>query len=178
MYFNDDFNRRKVNMGNFSLTSKDDFLKKMEVEEKKEKEQKKIDNAKKVIKNFFKKNFSIPPKIFEESKVLPNLNSVINLIKKNDFPKEKKEKLAILSIKKVSEDLLNILNCRGLSNKNLFNLIHAVSEVLSFTNNESISLLFNEDDNMKYSKIFFKLIKGSIYELYFNIQKKYLIKLF
>ena len=175
MYFNDDFNRRKVNMGNFSLTSKDDFLKKMEVEEKKEKEQKKIDNAKKVIKNFFKKNFSIPPKIFEESKVLPNLNSVINLIKKNDFPKEKKEKLAILSIKKVSEDLLNILNCRGLSNKNLFNLIHAVSEVLSFTNNESISLLFNEDDNMKYSKIFFKLIKGSIYELYFNIQKKYLI---
>ena len=175
MYFNDDFNKRKVNMGNFSLTSKDDFLKKMEVEEKKEKEQKKIDNAKKVIKNFFKKNFSIPPKIFEESKVLPNLNSVINLIKKNDFPKEKKEKLAILSIKKVSEDLLNILNCRGLSNKNLFNLIHTVSEVLSFTNNESISLLFNEDDNMKYSKIFFKLIKGSIYELYFNIQKKYLI---
>ena len=162
MYFNDDFNRRKVNMGNFSLTSKDDFLKKMEVEEKKEKEQKKIDNAKKVIKNFFKKNFSIPPKIFEESKVLPNLNSVINLIKKNDFPKEKKEKLAILSIKKVSEDLLNILNCRGLSNKNLFNLIHAVSEVLSFTNNESISLLFNEDDNMTQFMNYILIYKKNI----------------
>ena len=37
MFFNDDFNRRKVNMGNYSLTSKDDFLKKMEEEEKKEK---------------------------------------------------------------------------------------------------------------------------------------------
>ena len=175
MFFNDGLNQRKVNMGNLSLTSKDDFMKKMEVEEQKEKEQKKIDKARKVIENFFKKNFAISPKIFEESKIIANLNSVINLIKENDFPKEKKEKLAILSIKKVSEDLLNILNCRGLSNKNLFNLIHTVSEVLGFTNNESVSLLFNEDDNMKYTKIFFKLIKGSIYELYFNIQKKYLI---
>ena len=175
MFFNDGLNQRKVNMGNLSLTSKDDFMKKMEVEEQKEKEQKKIDKARKVIENFSKKNFAISPKIFEESKIIANLNSVINLIKENDFPKEKKEKLAILSIKKVSEDLLNILNCRGLSNKNLFNLIQTVSEVLGFTNNESISLLFNEDDNMKYTKIFFKLIKGSIYELYFNIQKKYLI---
>ena len=44
MFFNDDFNRfnqRKVNMGSYSLTSKDDFLKKMEEEEKKEKNKKK-----------------------------------------------------------------------------------------------------------------------------------------
>ena len=42
MFFNDDFNKRKVNMGNYSLTSKDDFLKKMEEEEKKAKNQKKL----------------------------------------------------------------------------------------------------------------------------------------
>ena len=122
MFFNDSFNKHKVNLGNYSLTSKDDFLKKMEEEEKKEKIQKKIDGARNVIKKFFNKNFSIPSKNFEGSKIISNLNSVINLIHENDFPKEKKEKLAILSIKKVSGDLLNMLNCRRLSNKILFNL--------------------------------------------------------
>ena len=175
MFFNDSFNKHKVNMGNYSLTSKDDFLKKMEEEEKKEKIQKKIDGARNVIKKFFNKNFSIPSKNFEGSKIISNLNSVINLIHENDFPKEKKEKLAILSIKKVSGDLLNMLNCRRLSNKILFNLIHTVSEVLSFSSNESVVELFNGNDYMVYAKIFFKLIKGSIYELYINMQKEYLI---
>ena len=142
MFFNDDLNRRKVNMGNYSLTSKDDFLKKMKEEENKEKNQKKIDGAKNILRQFFKKNFDIPPKTFLESKLINNLNSVIDLIKKSDFPKEKREKLAILSIKKVSDELLDMLNCRGLSNKILFNLIHTVSEVFSFTTNESISELF------------------------------------
>ena len=63
MFFNDDFNKRKVNMGNYSLTSKDDFLKKMEEEDKKAKSQKKIDGALKIIKNFFNKNFSVPQKL-------------------------------------------------------------------------------------------------------------------
>ena len=31
MFFNDQFNTRKVNMGNYSLTSKDDFLKKYNI---------------------------------------------------------------------------------------------------------------------------------------------------
>ena len=178
MFFNDDFNRfnqRKVNMGSYSLTSKDDFLKKMEEEEKKEKNKKKIDGALKVIKNFFNKNFSLSPKTFKESKLISNLLSVIKLLQENSFPKEKNEKLAILSIKKVSEDLLNMLNCRSLSNKILFELIHLVSEILSFSSNESVSELFIGEEKMKYSKIFFKLIKASLYELYFNLKKKYLI---
>ena len=175
MFFNDDFNKRKVNMGNYSLTSKDDFLKKMEEEEKKAKNQKKIDGALKIIKNFFNKNFSVPPKTFKESKLINNLNSVIKLLEGNSYPKDKKEKLAILSIKKVSDDLLNMLNCRGLSNKILFELIHTVSEILSFSTNESVAELFIGEQQMKYAKIFFKLIKASFYELYFNVKKKYLI---
>ena len=175
MFFKDDFQKRKVNMGNYSLTSKDDFLKKMEEEEKKEKNQKKIDKAKTILKHFFQKNFDSSPKAFEESKIIDNLNSVVALIQRNDLPKEKREKLAILSIKKVSNELLNILKCRSLSNKNLFNLIHTVSEVLSFTTNESVSELFIGDEQMKYAKIFLKLIKASIYEIYFNVKKDYLI---
>ena len=42
MFFNDEFNKRKGNMGNKNLTSKDDFLKKMREEEEKEKNQKKL----------------------------------------------------------------------------------------------------------------------------------------
>ena len=80
-----------------------------------------------------------------------------------------------MSIKKVSEDLLNMLNCRSLSNKILFELIHLVSEILSFSSNESVSELFIGEEKMKYSKIFFKLIKASLYELFFNLKKKYLI---
>ena len=175
MFFNDDFNRRKVNMGNYSLTSKDDFLKKMEEEEKKEKNQKKIDKAKTILKQFFKTNFEESTKAFEESKIIDNLNSVVTLIQKNNLPKEKREKLAILSIKKVSNELLSMLNCRGLSNKILFNLIHIVSEVLSSTTNESVSELFIGEEQMKYTKIFLKLIKASIYEIYFNMKKDYLI---
>ena len=175
MFFNDDFNRRKVNMGNYSLTSKDDFLKKMEEEEKKEKNQKKIDKAKTILKQFFKTNFEESTKAFEESKIIDNLNSVVTLIQKNNLPKEKREKLAILSIKKVSNELLGMLNCRGLSNKILFNLIHIVSEVLSSTTNESVSELFIGEEQMKYTKIFLKLIKASIYEIYFNMKKDYLI---
>ena len=70
MFFNDQFNTRKVNMGNYSLTSKDDFLKKMKDEEKKEKDKKKINEASNIIKLFFSKNFSVPQKIFEESKLI------------------------------------------------------------------------------------------------------------
>ena len=162
-------------MGNISLTSKDDFLKKMEIEEQNDKNQKKIDKAKNILNNFFSKNFSKSPKIFKESKLIDNLTSVINLVQKNDLTKDKKEKLSILSIKKVSDELLNILNCRGLSNKNFFNLINVVSNVLSFTNNELVLELLIGDDHMKYAKIFYKLIKASIYELFINTKKNYLI---
>ena len=68
-----------------------------------------------------------------------------------------------------------MLNCRGLPNKILFNLINTVAQVLSFTNNESVTELLINDENGKYTKIFFKLIKATIYELYFNIKKEYLI---
>ena len=41
MFFNDEFNKRKVNMGNKNLTSKDDFLKKNERRRRKRKKSKK-----------------------------------------------------------------------------------------------------------------------------------------
>ena len=61
-----------------------------------------------------------------------------------------------------------MLNCRSLSNKILFNLIQVVNEVLSLANTDSIKNLFTGNEHKKYTKIFFKLIKGSIYELYVN----------
>ena len=175
MFFNDDFSKRKVNMGNKFLTSKDDFLKKLKIEEEKEKNKKIIDNSMFIIKKFIDKNFINSSNDFKDSKLIHNLTSVIDLIKLKNLEKEKNEKLAILSIQKVSDELLNMLYCRTLPNNFLFNLIQIVSGVLSFTNNDSIKNLFLGNDKKKYTKIFFKIIKGSIYELYFNVKKDYLI---
>ena len=175
MFFNDLFNERKVNMGNKTLKSKDDFLKKMRDEEEKEKKQKLIDNSISIIQKFMNKNFRISSDNFKDSKIIPNLNSLINLIKTQNFNKEKNEKLSILSIQKVSDELLNILYCRSLSINKLFSLIHTVSEVLSYSNYDSIKNLLIGSEYMKYTKIFFKLIKGSVYELYFKMKKDYLI---
>ena len=172
MFFNDGFGKRKVNMGDISLTSKDDFLKKMRDEEEKEKNKKKVDNAMSIIKIFVKKNFTSSSEDFKGSKLMHNLISLIELIKKSNFSKEKNQKLAILSIQKVSDELLNMLNCRSLSNTTLFSLIHTISDVLSYTDSDSVKNLFFGNDNLKYSKIFYKLIKGSIYELYYNINRK------
>ena len=175
MFFDDKFDKRRVNMGDITIKSKDDFLKKMKEEEEKEKKQKLKDKSLSIIKKFMDKNFTIPSDIFKDSKLIHNLNSLIELIKIKNFEKEKNEKLSILSIQKVSDELLNMLYCRSLSNKILFNLIHTISDVLSYSNVDSIKNLFMGNDSMKYTKIFFKLIKGSIYELYFNTKRDYLI---
>ena len=175
MYFDDLFAKRKVNMGNKTLGSKDDFLKKMKEEEEKAKKQKLIDNSMAIIRKFMDRNFNFPSDNFKDSKLIHNLNSLINLIKAKNFDKEKNEKLSILSIQKVSDELLSMLYCRSLSSNTLFTLIHTVSEVLSYSNNDSIKNLLIGKEHMKYTKIFFKLIKGSIFELYFNIKRDYLI---
>jgi hypothetical protein len=103
------------------------------------------------------------------------LTSLIELIKKSNFNKEKNQKLAILSIQKVSDELLNMLNCRSLSNTILFSLVRTISDVLSYTDSDSVKNLLSGNEALKYTKIFYKLIKGSIYELYFNTKKDYLI---
>jgi len=175
MFFNDGFGQRKVNMGDISLTSKDDFLKKMRDEEEKERNKKKVDSAMSIIKKFMNKNFTSSSEDFKDSKLIHNLASLIELIKKSNFNKEKNQKLAILSIQKVSDELLKILNCRSLSNTTLFTLIHTISDVLSYADNDSVKNLLSGNDGLKYTKIFYKIIKGSIYELYFNTKKDYLI---
>ena len=175
MFFNDGFGKRKVNMGDISLTSKDDFLKKMKDEEEKEKNKKKVDNAMSIIKKFVNKNFVSSSEDFKSSKLIHNLTSLIELIKKSNFNKEKNQKLAILSIQKVSDELLNMLNCRSLSNTILFSLVRTISDVLSYTDSDSVKNLLSGNEALKYTKIFYKLIKGSIYELYFNTKKDYLI---
>ena len=175
MFFDDDFSKRKVNMGNISLTNKNDFMKKMREEEEKERNQKQKDHSMQIIKNFMNKNFTYSSNNFKDSKLIHNLTSLINLIQTKNFEKEKNEKLAILSIQKVSDELLNMLNCRTLSNNTLFELTNIVSKVLSYTNNDLIKSLLIGNEHMKYTKIFFKLIKASIYALYFNMKKDYLI---
>ncbi len=175
MFFDDDLNKRKVNMGNISLTNKNDFMKKMREEEEKERNQKQKDHSMQIIKNFMNKNFTYSSNNFKDSKLIHNLTSLINLIQTKNFEKEKNEKLAILSIQKVSDELLNMLNCRTLSNNTLFELTNIVSKVLSYTNNDLIKSLLIGNEHMKYTKIFFKLIKASIYALYFNMKKDYLI---
>ena len=162
-------------MGDITLKSKDDFLKKIKEEEEKERTQKLKDNSLSIIKKFMDKNITISSDKFKDSKLIKNLNSLIDLIKSRDFDKEKNEKLSILSIQKVSDELLGMLNCRTLPNNILFNLIHTISDVLSYANYDSIKSLLKGNDSMKYIKIFYKLIKGSIYELYFNVKKDYLI---
>ena len=175
MFFNDDYGKRKVNLGDKTLTSKDDFLKKLKIDEEKEKNKKLLDNSKSIIKKFMDTYFTCSANDFQNSRLINNLTSVIDLINKKNLDKEKNEKLAILSIQKVSEELLNMLNCRSLSNKILFNLIQVVNEVLSLANTDSIKNLFTGNEHKKYTKIFFKLIKGSIYELYVNVKRDYLI---
>ena len=175
MFFGDQFNQRKVNMGDITMKSKEDFLKKIKEEDQKAKNQKKIDESLLIIEKFLDQNFSQSSEKFKDSKLIANLTFLLDSFKTKTFDKAKMEKLSILSIKKISEELLVILYCRSLPNNYLFNLIHTISEVLSYTNNDEIKKLFTDKENMKYIKIFFKLIKGSIYELYFNITKDYLI---
>ena len=52
MFFNDQFNQRKVNMGDITMKSKDEFLKKMKEEDEKVKNQKKIDESMSIIKKY------------------------------------------------------------------------------------------------------------------------------
>ena len=174
MFFNDDFKKKKINLGD-KLQSKDDFLKKIKEEEEKEKNEKLKDNSISAITKFMNKYFRSSSDNFKNSKLIHNLSSLINLIKTNNYTKEKNEKLSILSIQKVSDELLNMLYCRSLPNNILFTLIHTVSDVLSYANKDSINNLLMGNEYMKYTKIFFKLIKGSIYELYFNMKKDNLI---
>ena len=175
MFFNDQFNQRKVNMGDITMKSKDDFLKKMKEEDEKVKNQKKIDESMSIIKKYMDNIFCYSSDNFKNSRLIHNLNYLLDTIKEKKFDKAKTEKLAILSIKKVSDELLKMLYCPSLANNVLFNLIHTISEVLSYTNNDEIKNLFVDKESMKYTKIFFKLIKGSIFELYFNMKKNYLI---
>ena len=58
MYFDED-NKSipKVNLGNRGLSSKDDFLKKIKNDEKKEKEKIQISKQKSIISKFLKKYF-------------------------------------------------------------------------------------------------------------------------
>ena len=175
MFFSDQFNQRKVNMGDITMKSKEDFLKKIKEEVQKAKYQKKIDDSLLIIGKFLDQNFSQSSEKFKDSKLITNLTFLLDTFKTKAFDKAKMEKLSILSIKKISDELLVILYCRSLPNNYLFNLIHTISEVLSYTNNDEIKKLFTDKENMKYIKIFFKLIKGSIYELYFNLTKDYLI---
>ena len=157
------------------MKSKDDFLKKIKEEDKKAINKKKIDDSMLLIKKFMEQNFKYSSDKFKDSRLINNLTFLLDSIKEKKFDKTKVEKLSILSIKKVSEELLDMLYCRSLQNNYLFDLIHTISEVLSYTNNEEIKNIFTDKEYMKYTKIFFKLIKGSIYELYFNITKDYLI---
>jgi hypothetical protein len=105
MFFEDESRKRKVNMGNISLTNKNDFMKKMREEEERERSQKQKDRSMQIIKKFMNKNFASSSNDFQNSKMIHNLTSLINLIQLKNFEKEKNEKLAILSIQKVSDEL-------------------------------------------------------------------------
>ena len=147
----------------------------MSEQEEKTKKEKLINESMITIKKFISKNLSITPSTFENSNLIKNLKSLITLIKTNNFSKEKIEQLSILSIKKVSNELLSMLSCKSLPNKILFDLTHTVHQILLYSNNELINNLLIGDEKIKYAKIFYKLLKISICEMYYTVKKGRLI---
>ena len=163
MFFDDEFGKNK-NYGDKKIETKEDFLKKMKKEEEEEKKKKLMQT----IEKFFNKYIFISSDNVKDSKIISQLNSLKKYIEKNNFKKEKNEKLSIAAIKTVSDELLKMLNCRSLPNETLFKLLQIIADILYYTNDNSIKKLLIED--VKYVKIFVKLIKGAIFELYFNVK--------
>ena len=168
MFFDDEFGKNK-NYGDKKIETKEDFLKKM----KKEEEEEKTKKLMQTIEKFFNKYIFISSDNVKDSKIISQLNSLKKYIEKNNFKKEKNEKLSIAAIKTVSDELLKMLNCPSLPNETLFKLLQIIADFLYYTNDNSIKKLLIED--VKYVKIFFKLIKGAIFELYFNVKKNQIV---
>jgi hypothetical protein len=77
MFFEDESRKRKVNMGNISLTNKNDFMKKMREEEERERSQKQQDRSMQIIKQFMNKNFASSSNDFQNSKMIHNFHCVL-----------------------------------------------------------------------------------------------------
>ena len=177
MFF-DDYNKNKhtVNLGNKTLSSKDDFLKKIKEDERKEKEKIFIEQKKNIISSFIKKNFKSSSQ-FKEWKLHSKLNSIVALLQSKKFPANNNEQIAIKTIEKTINEINLYLNCRMNKENDLLSLLSSVYTILTYISPNSINIMFNANSNyfFSYAKMFSSLISIATVQMFKYIKRDYLL---
>ena len=177
MYFDED-NKSipKVNLGNRGLSSKDDFLKKIKNDEKKEKEKIQISKQKSIISKFLKKYFR-SSQLFTQSKLMNNLESVKILLESKKFDSDKNEQIALKSLEKTINEINPFLNCKMNKTSSIISGYSSVSTILTYISPKRIYSLLDitNQSYMKYMKMLKNLIKIGTFQVYNSIKKDYLI---
>ena len=178
MYFDDDYNRNKrnINLGNRNLSSKDDFMKKLRDNEKKQLEEGKLNQSNIILKSFIKKYFSSRKK-FSNSKLYDNLQSVKVLLNTTNFNNTKKQLIVLKSIEKTIFEINDFLFCRMIKVNDTNNLIKLISELFSYLEPNNFFMLFGLNDlSFQYTKMLYKLIQISTKNVFENVKREYLIE--
>ena len=173
MFLEDEIKRKhnKVNLGSKILT-KNDYIKKLENDEMKEKLNKKKEKSNEIIKKFLHKNFISSKNV---NLNLPNnLNQVLNYLNSNKIEQNKIELIILKTFEKTNLEILNYLNCRLLNSNLIFNLISIIKKLFSFLSDFQIKNLFVLNQKI-YIKILLRILSISCYEIYFKIKRDYLI---
>ena len=143
MYFDED-NKSipKVNLGNRGLSSKDDFLKKIKNDEKKEKEKIQISKQKSIISKFLKKYFR-SSQLFTQSRLMNNLESVKILLESKKFDSDKNEQIALKSLEKTINEINPFLNCKMNKTSSIISVYSSVSTILTYISPKRIYSLLD-----------------------------------
>ena len=171
MFLEDEIKRKhnKVNLGSKILT-KNDYIKKLENEEKKEKLNKIKEKSNEIIKKFLHKNFYSSKKL--DSNLINNLKSILNYLNSNNIEQNKIELIILKTLEKTNLEILNYLNCRMLNSNLIFDLISTIKKLFSFLSDFQIKNLFNQKI---YIKILIRILSISCYEIYYKIKRDFLI---
>ena len=171
MFLEDEIKRKhnKVNLGSKILT-KNDYIKKLENEEKKEKLNKIKEKSNEIIKKFLHKNFYSSKKL--DSNLINNLKSILNYLNSNQIEQNKIELIILKTLEKTNLEILNYLNCRMLNSNLIFELISTIKKLFSFLSDFQIKNLFNQKI---YIKILIRILSISCYEIYYKIKRDFLI---
>ena len=178
MYFDDDYNRKKrnINLGNRNLSSKDDFMKKLRDNEKKQLEEGKLNQSNIILKSFIKKYF-ISRKKFSNSKLYDNLQSVKILLNTTNFNNKKNELIVLKSFEKTIIEINDFLSCRMIKVNDTNNLIKLISELFSYIEPNNFFILFGLNNlSFEYTKMLYKLIQISTKNVFESVKKDYLIE--
>ena len=178
MYFDDDYNRKKrnINLGNRNLSSKDDFMKKLRDNEKKQLEESKMNQSNIILKSFLKKYFNSRKK-FSNSKLFDNLQSVKVLLNTTNFNNKKNELIVLKTFEKTIFEINEFLSCRMIKVNDINNIIKLISELFSYIEPNNFFLLIGLDNlSFQYTKMLYKLIQISTKNVFENVKREYLIE--